>query len=76
MENKNNIRELCNKFKEKEYGLVEFQTRIETALFPDDLQELKHSVLNDLEEIRFTELEEDFYKYGLEVVEKILKQIN
>lgn len=76
MEHNNHIRELCNKFKEKEYGLVEFQSRIETALFPDELQYLKHLVLTDLEEIRFTKLEENFYKYGLEVVEKILKQIN
>lgn len=76
MGDRNHIKQLCSKFKCKEYDLVEFQNRLETAIFPDELEGFKHSVLNELEEIRFTKLEENFYHLGIEVVEKILKGID
>ncbi len=76
MGDRNHIKRLCIKFKGKEYDLVEFQKRLETAIFPDELEGFKHSVLNEIEEIQFTKLEENFHHLGLEVVEKILKQIN
>lgn len=76
MGDRNHIKQLCSKFKGKEYDLVEFQNRLETAMFPDELEGFKHSVLNELEEIRFTKLEENFYHLGIEVVEKILKRID
>lgn len=75
MENEKHLRKLCQKFIDKEYHLVEFQRRIETANFPDELSDLKQQVLNELEEIRFTKLEDNFYQYGLEVVDKLLQQI-
>ncbi|PLR80093.1 hypothetical protein CVD25_23075 [Bacillus canaveralius] len=76
MADRNHIKQLCSKFKGKEYGLVEFQNRLETAIFPDELEGFKHSLINELEEIRFTKLEENFYHLGLEVVEKILNRID
>lgn len=75
IEERNHIKQLCRKFKEKEYGLVELQSRLETSIFPIELEELKILVINELEEIRFTKLEENFYRYGLEVVNKLLKNI-
>ena len=76
MGDKNHIKQLCIKFRGKEYDLIEFQNRLETAIFPHELEGFKHSILNEIEEIRFTKLEENFYHFGLEVVEKILKRIN
>jgi hypothetical protein len=75
IEDRNHIKQLCRKFREKEYSLVELQSRLETAIFPVELEELKILVLNELEEIRFTKLEENFYQYGIEVVNKLLKNI-
>ena len=75
IEDRNHIKQLCRKFREKEFGLVELQSRLETAIFPIELVELKILVINELEEIRFTKLEENFYRYGIEVVDKVLKNI-
>ncbi|WP_047154914.1 hypothetical protein [Aneurinibacillus tyrosinisolvens] len=72
---KNNILLICQKFKEKECGLVEFQKRIETSNFPEELVEFKQWILNELEEIRFTKLETNFYDYGLEIVNSIIKKL-
>ncbi|WP_027093548.1 hypothetical protein [Cohnella thermotolerans] len=65
------IRDLCERFVKKEYGLEEFQSRLETTIFPEDFKNKKNEILNELEEIRFTKLESNFYQYGLEVVHKI-----
>ncbi|MGM7683297.1 hypothetical protein ACSVDA_14205 [Cytobacillus sp. Hm23] len=71
MEYKTKLIQLCEKFKSKEYDLIEFQRRLATAIFPEELFELQQSVLNDLEEIRFTELEENFYSSLLKIIAKI-----
>ncbi|PAD76906.1 hypothetical protein, partial [Paenibacillus campinasensis] len=73
MGDRSHIKQLCSKFKGKEYELIEFQNRLETAIFPPELEGFKYSVLNEIEEIRFTKLEENFHHLGLKVVEKILK---
>ncbi len=76
MGEKNYIIQLCQKFKDREYGLVDFQKRIETANFPEELVEFKQWILNELEEIRYTKLETNYYDYGLEVVNSILKNLD
>lgn len=66
------LKELCQKFIEREYGLEEFQSRLETAIFPERIEEAKHHLLNELEEIRFTKLNSNYYQFGLEIVKRIL----
>lgn len=75
-----NLTQLCLKFKEKKYDLEEFQSRLESMLIPNELtgelEKVRFDATNRLEEIRFCSLEENFYKYGVEVADNILKVIS
>jgi hypothetical protein len=66
------LKELCEKFIYQEYDIEEFQSRIETAVFPIEAEGKKQGILNELEEIRFTKLESNHYSHGAEVARKIL----
>lgn len=76
MDNLEVMVEVCNNFKNKNFGIEEFQSRIETIIVPDAFKEsigrLQLSALNRLEEIRFCCLETDFQKYGDEVANSLL----
>lgn len=76
MEEKNYIIQLCQEFKDRKYDLVDFQKRMETANFPEELVEFKQWILNEIEEIRYTKLETNYYDYGLEVVNLIFKNFH
>ena len=70
-----NILSICKCFEVGEFDIVEFRERLETVLFPDEQKrevekELRY-VLNRLEEIFFCNLEKDFYKLGMEVVNRL-----
>lgn len=69
------LRELCNKLISQEYGLIEFQERLETAIFPEIVESVKLEVLNELEEIRFTKLEANYYTNAKLVAERLLEKL-
>jgi len=73
------IIEICKKFKDKKYDIEEFQSRLQTLIVEDELKQYLNNVLldvdNRLEEIRFCSLEENFYKYGVEVADFLMEKI-
>ncbi|HVJ48759.1 hypothetical protein [Desulfitobacterium sp.] len=70
---------ICTDFKERKYDLEELQSRLETLMITDDLklnlEKERNDALNRLEEIRFTSLEANYFKYGLEVANGLLEKI-
>ncbi len=70
------LRQLCEMFIREECDLENFQSRLETAVFPIEIEAEKLDILNQLEEIRFTKLESNHYQYGVEVVRKIIDTLN
>lgn len=69
------LKELSEMFIQPKYDLEEFQSRLETVMFPDEIEGMKHEILNELEEIRFTKLKSNHYRYGVKVAKKILNAI-
>lgn len=69
------IRDLCQRFINQEYELEEFYSRLETAIFPENCKDKQHEVLNELEEIRFTKLESNFYQHGARVAYRVLEYL-
>lgn len=73
------LSKICKMFKDNKIGIEEFQNRLETLeIFGGcytSLDKVKHESVNRLEEIRFTSLESNFYKYGLEVANSLLEKI-
>ncbi|WP_342578012.1 hypothetical protein [Psychrobacillus sp. FSL K6-2843] len=70
-DNNNRLLLLCKKFIKKEYGLIEFQSRMGTANFPEHLNDFQDEIINQLEIIKFTEKEIDYYRKTSEVIEEI-----
>ncbi len=74
-----NLFKICNLFKEKEFSIQEFQSRLETLLITDEYsQQLGKSInesVNRLEEIIFTASEENYYKNGFEVADKLIMEV-
>lgn len=68
--------QLCDMFIRQEYDIENFQSRLETAVFPIEIEAEKLDILNKLEEIRFTKLELNHYHYGAEVARKIIDKLN
>lgn len=75
MTNNSRILLLCEKFIKKEYGLIEFQSRMGTANFPEHLSDFQDEIINQLECIQFTEEEKDYYQKTLRVIEKLKKEL-
>ncbi|ALC85552.1 hypothetical protein AM499_06755 [Bacillus sp. FJAT-22090] len=71
MTDNNRLLLLCEKFIKKEYGLIEFQSRMGTANFPEHLSDFQDEIINELEIIRFTEKEIDYYRKTLVVIEEL-----
>ena len=71
MTDNNRLLLLCEKFIKKEYGLIEFQSRMGTANFPEHLSDFQDEIINELEVIRFTEKEIDYYRKTLVVIEEL-----
>jgi hypothetical protein len=70
---------ICVDFQARKYNIEEFQSRLGTFLITDnlklDLEKAINDALNRLEEIRFTSLEANYFKYGLEVANSLLEKI-
>lgn len=75
MNDNNRLLLLCEKFIKKEYGLIEFQSRMGTANFPDQLSDFQDEMINQLEIIRFTEEEKDYYGKTLGIIEKLKNEL-
>ena len=79
MDTLENLIIICNSFKEKEYSVQEFKSRLETLLIPDEYEnefsKIIYESINRLEEITFTALDENFYKYGLEVANILMAEV-
>ncbi|MCK1999641.1 hypothetical protein MPH47_20855 [Psychrobacillus psychrodurans] len=71
MTDNNKLLFLCEKFIKKEYGLIEFQSRMGTANFPEHLSDFQDEIINQLEIIQFTEKEIDYYRKTLVVIEEL-----
>lgn len=74
------LRQICKKFIEKEHSVKEFQSRLEQVMFPDELEREFEKIITDtanrLEEIRFTSLEANQYKYAVEVAKDIQNKVD
>lgn len=77
MNNLEVITNICEAYKYNIFEIEEFQSRLETVLVSDEYKEVLSKVLfdaiNRLEEIRFTELESNFRRYGQEVADVLIK---
>lgn len=74
------IKKICNDFKGEKFDIEEFQSRLQTLLIDEEVKQCLNSILHDvdnrLEEIRFCSLEENFYKYGVEVADSLMDKVN
>jgi hypothetical protein len=74
------VSNVCIAFKEKKIEIEEFQHRLETAMvsydFKRSFEKALFDTINKLEEIRFTSLERNLFKYGTEIANNLLDLIN
>ena len=74
-----NLIKICNFFKKQEYSVQEFQSRLGTLLISDEYKNELGKVINEsvnsLEEIVCTALDENFYKYGLAVADRLISEV-
>ncbi len=74
-----NVISLCRSFINGDYGLEEFQHKLEAVILPDEykytLEKDQHNMVNYLEEIRFTLLEENQRKEAVKVAEKFINTV-
>ena len=75
-----NLVALCEQYKEGIYETEEFQSRIQTALLPDNIS-MKfvgslNNLYNDLEEILYFYPESEQRERTLKVAEKLMKEIS
>lgn len=75
MTNNSRILLLCEKFIKKEYDLIEFQSRMGTANFPEHLSDFQDEIINQLEIIQFTEKEIDYYRKTLGVIDWLKNEL-
>ncbi|QKS71221.1 hypothetical protein FLK61_31410 [Paenalkalicoccus suaedae] len=75
MSHHDRIKTVCNRFIDGEFDLVELQSRLETAIFPEELKDNELEILNDLEIIRFTQSEENHHQLALVVVNRLLRML-
>jgi len=70
------MRKICESFKNKQYSVQDFQSRLETLQITDEykpyLDKLVSDAVNRLEEIIYTSAEDNLHKYGVEVAEKLI----
>jgi hypothetical protein len=75
----NKLRDICHRFENDDFDIRELQGRLQTVLIPDPdinkINELLFEMDNDLEEIIFTKLENNFRQYGLQAVRGFLNRL-
>lgn len=74
-----NLITVCNRYKQKEFELLEFESRISTAAIPDRLSKEFGKFLddfdNEVERIRFCELEESWEKLGHQLADELIQAV-
>jgi hypothetical protein len=75
----NKLRDICHRFENDYFDILELQGRLQTVLIPDPdihkISELVFEMDNDLEEIIFTKLENNFRQSGLQSVQGFLNRL-
>lgn len=56
-------------------GLVELQERLDTTIVPEHLNDMFWKLHNQLEEIRFTKLESNYYVHTEPIIREILEKL-
>lgn len=73
------ITKICNDFKQRRFGIEEFQSRLQTLVIQKtikpDLEKVLYHIDNRLEEIRFCSLQSNYYLYGIEVADSLLEYV-
>ena len=71
----NKIIRICESYVEGQYGIEEFQQRLETVLLPDDckntLEILLHNATNRLEAIRFSYFPENQKEHADQIIAEL-----
>lgn len=70
------IRKLFMVYLNHSIGLVELQERIDTALVPEQFHDMFWELHNQLEEIRFTKLESNYYKHAKPIILDFLDRLS
>jgi len=70
---------VCCEYKNKKFGIYEFQSKIETVLLPDNykstLELLQHDTVEYLEKIIYFYPEIEHYKYAVEIADNLINAI-
>ena len=69
------IRTHCMMFLNHSIGLVELQERLDTAIVPEHLHDIFWKLHNQLEEIRFTKLESNYYVHAEPIIRELLEKL-
>ena len=79
MKSLNNLVMVCNRYKQNEFNLLEFESRVSTAAIPDMLSKEFGDFLdyfdNEVERIRFCELKETWEKLGYKLADELLDAV-
>ena len=77
MDSLQKIIDLCNSSKSGKFGVEEFQSRIQTALLPDNISQdflIKlHNLCNDLEEIIYFYPQSEHKERTIKVADNLIK---
>ena len=65
----------CEKFKNRSYSIEDLYRRLSWVAVPNQFKEIVSKAEQDLEIIRFTELEDNWYEEGMKVVSNLLEEV-
>ena len=65
----------CEKFKNGSYSIEDLYRRLSWVAVPSQFREIVSKAEQDLELIRFTELEDNWYEEGMKVVSDLLEEV-
>lgn len=78
MDSLEKLMNLCQRYINREFGIAEFQSRLEKVFWPDrfknTLEKKQHNAVNKLEEIQFCYLPENQYKLARQVAEYLWQE--
>ncbi|WP_410514401.1 hypothetical protein PaeBR_08410 [Paenibacillus sp. BR2-3] len=71
------IQSIFEMFILKKIGIEELQSRLETAIIPENFEDTIKELINIIEEVRFTILEENQYLHVYDIINDVqVKHIN
>ena len=78
MEITESIIKLCCDFKDRKIDIEELQSRLQTLRIDEcskEIYQVLHEVDNELEDIKYCKLKENFYQYGVKVADSLIERI-